>query len=300
MLDPFDIHHKYKNIEPIQKGWSSDKKYRMVATDGKPLLLRVSDITAYEEKKSEFQLMHKFYETGLKMSQPIEFGICDDGKHVYQILSWIEGSEAKEVLPLMTDKEQYAYGWKAGEMMHLMEQVQCHPASDEWSSIYGERVAQYLKNYQSCGHHILGEELLLPFLLAHKDSPKNRPLALLHADFQTDNMVISPDGELYAIDFQGSGIVDPYFALTGVMVSAEGSKPFAIGQLQNYFGGLVPDDFWILNAYYMAAESINAFTVAVQLGQEEIDYSNEMSKATLLWFDNLNHLVPSWYKPMKR
>lgn len=118
----------------------------------------------------------------------------------------------------------------------------------------------------------------------------------MHADFQSDNMVITPDGELYAIDFQGSGVVDPYYALTGVMVTAEVSTQFSNGQLHSYFGGNVPDDFWELNAYYVIAESIHAFSVAVGLGQEEIAYSNEMSKATLEWFDNFNNLVPSWYR----
>lgn len=56
-------------------------------------------------------------------------------------------------------------------------------------------------------------------------------------------MIISPNKELYAIDFQGSGVVDPYYALTGVMVTAEVSTQFSIGQLHGYFGGNVPDDF---------------------------------------------------------
>lgn len=42
----------------------------------------------------------------------------------------------------------------------------------------------------------------------------------------------------------------------------------------------------------MAAESINAFSVAVTLGQEEIDYSNKMTKVMLDWFDNFNNLIP--------
>lgn len=53
---------------------------------------------------------------------------------------------------------------------------------------------------------------------------------------------------------------------------------------------------WELNAFYMTAESINAFAVAVTLGQEEVDYSNEMMKTTLEWFDHFNNLIPSWYK----
>ena len=45
----------------------------------------------------------------------------------------------------------------------------------------------------------------------------------------------------------------------------------------------------------MVAESINAFSVAVALGKEEVDYSNEMNKKMLEWFDNFNNLIPYWY-----
>lgn len=57
-----------------------------------------------------------------------------------------------------------------------------------------------------------------------------------------------------------------------------------------------PEDFWELNAFYAAAESIHAFTVATALGQEEVDSSNELVSAMLDWFDGLNHLIPAWYE----
>lgn len=283
-------------IEPILKGWSSDKKYYVETKDEQRLLLRISAISEHDEKKKEFEIMKQLATVGIQMSMPIDFGICDDGKSVYQLLTWIDGEEAKEVLPSLSDKEQYAYGGKAGQMMVKMQMAESYPPSSEWARVYGERIAKYIEAYKACGEKLYGEELLFAFLEQHASCLNNRPMCLLHADFQSDNMVISPNKELYAIDFQGSGVVDPYYALTGVMVTAEVSTQFSIGQLHSYFGGSVPDDFWELNAYYMVAESINAFAVAVTLGQEEIDYSNKMSKATLEWFDNFNNLVPSWYE----
>lgn len=285
----------FTKIEPIHKGWSSDKKYYVETVECKKLLLRISDISEYDDKRSEFDIIRRMSTTGINMSLPVDFGICNDGKSVYQLLTWVDDEEAKEVLPSLSDKEQYAYGWEAGQMMLRMQTVESEPPSSEWARIYGERISKYIKAYKACGEKLYGEELLFSFLDQHAGCLDNRPMYLLHADFQSDNMVISPNKELYAIDFQGSGVVDPYYALTGVMVTAEVSTPFSIGQLHSYFGGSVPNDFWKLNACYMVAESINAFAVAVTLGQEEIDYSNEMSKATLEWFDNFNNLVPNWY-----
>lgn len=291
---------QFTNITPIHKGWSQDKKYRVETHSGKKLLLRISDISEFEEKRREFELMRQMSATSIKMSEPIDFGVCNEGQSVYQLLTWIDGDEAKELLPSLSEQEQYAYGWQAGQMMLKMQTAESYPPSSEWASVYGQKVKQYIEAYQSCGEKLYGEELLLPFLEKHAPCLENRPRHLLHADFQSDNMVITPDGELYAIDFQGSGVVDPYYALTGVMVTAEVSTQFSNGQLHSYFDGNVPDDFWELNAYYVIAESIHAFSVAVGLGPEEIAYSNEMSKATLGWFDNFHNLVPSWYRDIRQ
>lgn len=285
----------FTKIEPINKGWSSDKKYYVETSNGEKLLLRVSPISEYEDKKREFEIMKRMSVIGINMSQPIDFGIFNDGKSVYQLLTWCEGEEAKELLPLLSEQEQYEFGWKAGQMLRKMQSVESNPPSSDWAKAYGAKVAKYIENYKNCGETLVGDELLLSFLEKHSSCLDNRPMCLLHADFHSDNMVISPEKELYAIDFQGSGSVDPYYALTGVMVTAEVSPQFSIGQLHSYFDGPVPADFWELNAFYMAAESINAFAVAVTLGQEEVDYSNEMMKAMLDWFDNMNNLIPTWY-----
>lgn len=285
----------FTKIEPINKGWSSDKKYYVETISGEKRLLRVSDISEYEDKSREFDLMKRISITGVKMSQPIDFGVCNDGKNVYQLLTWCEGEEAKDLLPSLTEKEQYDFGWEAGQMMLKMQTIESYPPASDWAKIYGERVEKYIEAYKACGETLVGAELLISFLTKHSSCLDNRPMCLLHADFQSDNMVISPKKELCAIDFQGSGLVDPYYALGGVMVTAEVSPQFSIGQLHSYFGGRVPENFWELNAFYMAAECINAFSVAVTLGQEEIDYSNEMMKDVLDWFDNLNNLIPTWY-----
>ena len=42
-------------IKPIDKGWSKDKKYYIQTIDRRELLLRISDIKHYEDKKKEYE-----------------------------------------------------------------------------------------------------------------------------------------------------------------------------------------------------------------------------------------------------
>ena len=45
----------FKEVTLIQKGWSEDKKYCVVAKDGQKYLLRISPMEQYDRKKSEYE-----------------------------------------------------------------------------------------------------------------------------------------------------------------------------------------------------------------------------------------------------
>ncbi|WP_326938226.1 phosphotransferase [Avibacterium sp. 21-595] len=207
---------------------------------------------------------------------------------------WCQGEEAKEILPSMPIDQQYHFGEKAGEILRQMLSIEAHALSNKWAEIYGQKVQHYLANYRKFGAKLFGETLLLDYLDRHQTLLNNRPMHLLHGNYQTDNMVIF-ENRLSILGFQGSGLVDSYYTLTGAMVSAETSPAFATGQLHRYFGAKIPQDFWALNAFYLAAESLNAFTVAVALGEEEVAFCQQMSQKMLSWFDDFRRLEPDWF-----
>ncbi len=60
---------------PINKGWSSDKKYCVTDKNGTRYLLRVSDIAEYDKKQLEFNMMKQVAALDVPMCQPIEFGV---------------------------------------------------------------------------------------------------------------------------------------------------------------------------------------------------------------------------------
>ena len=285
----------FVKIESIHKGWSGDRKYYLETKDGERFLLRVSDISSYETKQHEFEIMKKISAAGIKMSLPISFGICEEGKSVYLLLSWCDGEEAKEALYHLSDAEQYVFGRKAANVLKQMEAIDYKPPSQEWFQTYQGRVAHYIELYRRCGYTFDGDDVIISFLRTQRHCIGERPTALMHEDFQTDNMVISSDGELYMIDFQMCGETDPYLVMTGAGVSAMYSVPFAMGQIDGYFGKTVPEDFWQKYRYYMLAEMLYAFTVGVKMEEER--------EETLHMFDNeikrikyQGSPIPMWYQ----
>jgi hypothetical protein len=88
----------WKRIDLVDKGWSGDKKYHITTEDNCQLLLRVSDISAFNWKKEEYKVMKMLDSCNILMSRPIDFGVCNDNKSVFTLLTWLEGTEAEVAL----------------------------------------------------------------------------------------------------------------------------------------------------------------------------------------------------------
>ncbi|MDR1560464.1 MAG: phosphotransferase [Clostridiales bacterium] len=66
-------------------------------------------------------------ELGVPAPRHVDFGVCNGGKSVYQLLTWVDGEDAETVLPLLTETEQYVLGVRAGE---ILRKIHSFPAPD--------------------------------------------------------------------------------------------------------------------------------------------------------------------------
>ena len=288
-------YESFTKIEPLTKGWSSDKKYYIETDDGRRLLLRVADIKEHDRKQHEFEMMEKVAALGIPMSQPLEFGICGGGEQVYQLLSWCDGEDAETAMPRLDEAEQYAIGIKAGQMLKQMQALQSSPPSNEWAKACGLKHARYLSAYGDCGMTFEDDELLIRYVEEHQHLLENRPMCFSHDDYHLGNLILGADNELHVIDFQKFRNVDPYHAMCGLIFSARKSPHFATGQVRGYFGGEPPADFWESLALHMAAIAVNFLPYSIPFGQKDIDFAYELIRDVMQWFDNMKNPVPIWY-----
>lgn len=107
--------------EQIHEGWSEDRKYCAIEEDGTRYLLRISPIEQYERKHAEFRMMEQAAALGIPMCLPLEFGVCDKG--VYSVQSWIEGVDARDTIPNLSDTRQYVYGLEAGRILRKIHSL---------------------------------------------------------------------------------------------------------------------------------------------------------------------------------
>ena len=112
---------KFISKEPINKGWSGDKKYCVTDEKGNKYLLRVSPAEQYGRKKSEYELMERVAALGVPMCKPLEFVTSDEG--VYSVQTWLDGLDAEEVIADFSEPEQNLYGFEAGKILKVIHKI---------------------------------------------------------------------------------------------------------------------------------------------------------------------------------
>ena len=189
------IYDSIEKFEPITKGWSEDKKYRVTTADGIKYLLRVTPISRYETRKALFEMLERVAALDIPMCVPIEFGTCGDragrskceplrGSHsslpahasgVYSIQSWIGGEDLKTVLPGLSETEQYILGFKSGEILRKMHTVPAPETQEEWDFRYNRKTNMKVRQYQECGLRFDGDGYVIEYIEQNRRLLKNRP-----------------------------------------------------------------------------------------------------------------------------
>lgn len=153
----------WKSVDLVLKGWSNDKKYMIKTKVDETLLLRISDMEYYDVKKKEYEFITKCLKLGINMSMPKDFGICDNGKKVYMLLSWVEGRDLEEVLPELSEKEQYLLGREAGKIFRKIHSIPIDK-KDIPETTKKEKKLFQLSRYENSQVRISGDEIAIDYV----------------------------------------------------------------------------------------------------------------------------------------
>lgn len=286
----------FTKIELIEKGMASDKKYYVEDSNQNSMLLRIADIAEYDQKKLEYSLIKNIATIGVPMSEPIGFGICDDGKSVYTLLSWIKGKEVESVLPTLSNLEQYDLGLQSGKILNQIHSIPVTQNTNNWAERYFSVINERLDAYRTEGVAFKGDSLILEYLKYNEKLLQNRPQCYHHGDYHSGNMILSKEGDLsiidwHTVDFDNYG--DPWYEFNRI----DGKFPsFNSGQIDGYFDGNPPKEFWALLAYYLSASAITSIVWAKYFAPKELASILKLNTEILEWYDNMQNLIPKWYK----
>ena len=173
-----EIQEKYNLIqmEQIHRGWSGDRKYCAIRADGVKYFLRISNIEQLKQKRAEFEMMQKISALGIPMCEPIDFGTCAEG--VYSLQTWVNGKDAEEIIPLLPDTGQYAYGLQAGRFLRTIHTLPALEAQEEWAPRFNRKIDRNIQRYKECSVHFKGDAAFMRCIEDNRPLLENRPQSI--------------------------------------------------------------------------------------------------------------------------
>ena len=289
----------WTSVVALNKGWSKDKKFVVHTDRGEKLLLRLSDAVFHDEKAKEFAIMQKYAGTLINMSQPLEFGLCEDRKSVYILLSWLEGEDLEAVLPKLPESEQTGLGREAGKILKTIHSISLAPEDVPKETKVAKKLLQ-LDRYMNSGVRIENDSEIIEYVRANIDLMWRRKPVYLHGDFHPGNLIYLKDGSLGVIDFNRWEVGDPYEEFYKLQsFGIESSPVYCAGQIDSYFDDDVPDEFWQTLAVYVAHTSLFSIKWAEQFGKDDIDGMVRRCRAAIRDYDNFKRTIPKWYEEVK-
>lgn len=291
----------YIILQPIEKGWSSDRKFLMSDQEGNRLVLRAAAVERLEQKQQEFRFLSQVYALGVPTSQPVCFGKCGDW--VYLVLHWVEGKDMEQVLSKqsLSDEEQYRLGVQASR---LLREIHSLPLDAEERQQQSRRRMEHklmqLRRYEESGVQMPEDKKLIEQIRKESAAVACRPAAWCHGDFHAGNLVYTPQKSVAVIDFNRFGRMDPYEEFYKVeLFDTEVSIPFAAGRLDGYFDKEVPDDFWRAHRVYLMQSILYSIVWAQPFGPEEVDGMKSRYLRAMQQYDGFERKVPLWYERYK-
>ncbi|GKX31141.1 phosphotransferase family protein [Vallitalea longa] len=285
----------WNKIELVNKGWSNDKKYYIETQNGTRLLLRVSDITQYERRKKEYDIMNQLDELDILISRPIDFGTCNKDQDVYTLLTWINGKDAETVLPSLTDMEKYNLGFETGKILRKIHQIPAPEGQLSWSERFNKKIDRNIRNYESCEIKFQGSDNIIKYINQNRYLLEERKQSLQHGDYHVGNMIVTEHSKIGIIDFNRVDFGDPWEEFNRITWCADISNLFASGRINGYFDNDVPDTFFRLMALYIGSNQLSSIPWAIPFGQTEINVMINQAQNVLKWYDNFQTYIPKWY-----
>ncbi len=287
----------WQSVEAIHKGWSSDEKYHIRAEDGREYLLRLSDAGLWEQKQKEFQIITKFAGQGFAMSQPVACGLCEKG--VYILLTWVEGQELSEVLPALSESEQYRLGRQAGEILRRLHQIPLEKADSPQQTKKARKRSQ-LERYENGSVKAPNDSACVTYVKENLHKIWSLPPVYQHGDYHPGNLIFTPEGSIALIDFNRWEISDPYEEFYKLeSFGLDVSVAYCVGQIDAYFANHVPRQFWEVLAVYVAHSSLFSIHWAIPYGEREVQGMIARYTRSMRNYDYMRRIVPLWYEAYK-
>lgn len=236
----------------------------------------------------------------VQAQRPIEIGILEEEGVCYSIFSYLEGEDAKKLLPTYSPKEQYDIGIEAGKDLAKMHTYEAPNNILPWYERAMKKHSKYVEAYKTCGINIKNDDKIIKFIEENEIYLKNRPNRFQHDDFHLENIIVRDARYVGVVDFNGYDWGDPIHDFVKIALFARDiSIPYSIGQIEGYFNGRIPEEFWNLYAVYVGMTVFSSVVWTLLAAPHMLDDMLERLTIVLEDHNNFELSKPIWFQPDK-
>lgn len=294
---------EWLDVELIDKGWSADKKYKIMTPDGE-VLLRVFSQDKLDNKKIEFDFIQSTWNQGVTCSEPLAFGpVPNDDTYGYMLLSYIEGEDLADVLPELSIQEQYEYGIAAGKVLRTIHEIPVPEALDNITHLQElrDKKIRQLNRFKDASYDFPYQQEVIDYVEANIDEILKQTVVSQHGDYHPGNIIMQPDGEIGIIDFNRRDYGDPFEEFLKIeLFTVESSEAFSLGQIDGYFNGDVPDEFWKMLKVYALHSSVYSIVWAEGFSQQDVDGMIERYYRIYDDYKQSENDIPVWVNKVRK
>ena len=167
--------------EPVDYGWSGDKKYHAWDAHGKEYFLRVCSPEKEGRMRKARELQQGAWDLGLPVSQPLGFEPREDGIYMWE--RWLPGTLLKEALPSLPQPEQRRLGWEAGEILRTLHTIPAPAEAEDWESRFNAKIDRKLQLYRECPLQYESGGAFVRYLEENRGLLHGRPQCRQHGDY---------------------------------------------------------------------------------------------------------------------
>ncbi|MCQ2969841.1 MAG: aminoglycoside phosphotransferase family protein [Clostridium sp.] len=282
----------FSKVEPLEKGWSNDKKYIIYTKDNRKLLLRISEISKFDEKLKESEVIRKISRVCDNTPKFIDLKISEN--KILQLYTFIEGEEALECISKYSKEEQYKLGIYAGKTLKKIHESDKITDSKRIISVQKERIIERTKAYENSRYFSYEDQEIIKYIKENIQILDSSKIALCHGDYHLGNMIIN-NKKIYIIDFNRFNYEDIYKDFIPMCVfTREESIEFAKGQLKGYFEDYIPTDFWQRLKLFLAYLSLYSILWAESFSSQEVEAMIKRKKMVYNDFTKSSLDSPCW------
>jgi aminoglycoside phosphotransferase (APT) family kinase protein len=295
---PFFQGKRVTRIARIHKGFSIDGKWKVELENGERFFVRVCDLKSAPRKRLELDQIRKIREMGVPVPAPVCFAELEREDQCVQVFEFVEGEDGEDALRRLAPLEQYELGKQAGLALKTIHSIKKESPEETWEEYRLRKHERSLREYEQLKREYIPIESALRFVEEHRHLLKDRPVVFLHDDFHPANMMFH-SGKLQAVlDFDRFDWGDPwhdFYKMT--LFTRNVSVPFSCGQIQGYFGGEPPEEFWKLYSLYAAMLIVPDIVWTLKFVPDHQEHMVRRLNTILDDHKNFTEYVPGWYRP---